>query len=383
MRKNQKIAAKRTAQKRLHRQAYLPQKKTFLSHVQELRRCFFWLIFAIGLGTAGAYAIQDQLIRWLVQPAGNQHFIYTTPGGGIDFQLMLCLSAGIALSVPFIIYHITRYLQPLLADPSLRKVRGVIFASGCLAGIGISFAYFIGLPPAMHFLLQSFADEKITALLTIQSYLSFVVLYLLGAAFLLQLPLVLLIINRFHPIPPRTLLRQQRWWIVGALIAGAVISPTADIGNQLLLSGPIILMYEVSIALVWLNRPREKARPPQLLELLDQDQKRQAERQATLHKALAWQRQKRFAQQPNLRPVIKSAASSLPARPAVSTPSAHTPPAGTAGPIPSAPQSSPSGPITSSQRAPRRGRYIQDFTRRPIMTVRSASSIAPALDSRM
>lgn len=273
--------AKRRSQRTLPKQ---PAKISLSAHVQELRRRFFYIAFAVGLFGALAFAASEALTRWLLAPTHGQQFIFTTPGGGFDFQLKLCLYAGIAASIPVIVYQVFMYIHPVIQNETKRFLGCATFVSSLLAAAGIGFGYFIGLPAAMKFLLTSFSSEQIQALITIQSYMNFVLVYLLGAALLFQLPLVLLLINRIRPLNPRTLFRQQRWVILDAFAAGAIVSPTPDIQNQLMLSGPIIMMYEASVLIIWVMRRRGR-HPRKILELRKKDAELRAERQAKFEQA--------------------------------------------------------------------------------------------------
>jgi sec-independent protein translocase protein TatC len=130
--------------------------------------------------------------------------------------------------------------------------------SSTLAIGGVLFAYFVSLPAALHF-LTGFNMDHIQAMLTADSYLSFVVTYLLGAALLFQIPLLLLIINTMTPLKPSKLMKQQRFVVVGAFILGAIISPTPDMMNQTFLALPIIVMFQLGVVMVWVqNRSRDR-----------------------------------------------------------------------------------------------------------------------------
>lgn len=265
-----------------------PEKIPFSAHLRELRRRFFVIaLLAIVFGGV-AYTLQKPLTALLLKPAGDQQFIYTTPGGGFDFLFKLCLYTGIAASIPIIVYQLLRYLQPLAKRQTMRFIVWCTLISSCLALTGIVFGYIFGLPAAMHFLLQGFSSEQIKALISIQSYMSFVMLYLLGSALLFQLPLILITLNRITPLRPKTLMKHQRWVIVGAFVAGAIISPSPDIRNQLMLSGPIILMYQISILLIWaINRKGRRSK--KVIALLQKDAETQATRLANFVKAQeAW-----------------------------------------------------------------------------------------------
>jgi sec-independent protein translocase protein TatC len=266
------------------------EKIPFIAHIQELRKRLFYVVVSICIFGGIAALFQTELTKILLKPSGGQQFIFTTPGGGFDFVFKLILYAGIAGSIPVIVYQFIKYMQPLTNDATQRFVVRVSLWSSLLAIAGICFGYSVGLPAAMHFLLQGFSTEQIKALITIQSYMSFVMIYLLGTALLFQLPLLLIVINKFKRLKPRTLLKQQRWVILGSAIAGAIISPTPDIRNMLMLSGPIVLTYELSIVLIWLINRRHK-RPKKVIELLRKDAEVQAERLAKFEEARAMWRE--------------------------------------------------------------------------------------------
>ncbi len=229
------------------------QKQPFIEHIHELRRRLLFVLVALVAGMAVAYNFHEPLTRILLAPAEGQKFIYTSPGGGFDFLFRICLYGGLLASIPVAIYQLLRYLQPLIHSNALRFVRWGACASVFLAGVGIVFGYTVGLPAALHFLLHGFSDDQITPLITIQSYLSFVLLYLLAASLLFQIPLLLMLANRIRPLRVTTLLRHERWVIVLCFIVSAVISPTPDAENLLLLSLPMIAMYQVGVGLVWLS----------------------------------------------------------------------------------------------------------------------------------
>lgn len=305
MKKTKNKPARSHSQRLLRKQHEAPQKVAFIAHVHELRKRFFYIAVAVGLGAGFAYTIQETLTRWLLKPSGDQQFIYTTPGGGFDFQFKLCLYTGIAIAIPVVIFNIFKYIHPLLKNESKRFMGWLMFCSSVLALMGIGFGYFFGLPAAMHFLLQSFSSARIEALISIQSYMSFIMVYLLGSALLFQIPLILLLINRIKPLQPKKLLVNQRWFIIAAFVLGAIISPTPDIRNQLVLTGPIIVMYELSVIMIWLIN-RKHRRPRKVVELLNKDSETQEERLASFEKARnEWRKTVQAAHPAPPRPVSK------------------------------------------------------------------------------
>jgi sec-independent protein translocase protein TatC len=168
------------------------------------------------------------------------------------------------------VYHLYRYVQPLMGQQLRRSVLFYTGLSTALAVAGLCFAYFVSLPSALHF-LTGMNLANIQAMLTVDSYLTFVTTYLLGAALLFQVPLLLLVINTITPLKPSKLMKVQRYVIVVAFLIAAIISPTPDVVNQALLAIPIIVMYEIGVIFVWLQnraRARKEQPTPELLRPL-------------------------------------------------------------------------------------------------------------------
>ncbi len=233
------------------------QDPTFLEHVYELRGRVFWVIATVIAASCVAYPFNELLLNVLTAPLGNEQLYYLTPVGGLSFIIKLCSYVGIFIALPVIVYHLYQYLEPLMG-----KLRKSVFYytvfSALLAIIGMLFAYFVFLPGALHF-LTGFDVGHIQAMLTVDSYLTFVITYLLGAAVLFQIPLIMSIINTIRPIPPKKLLGGERYVILAAFVIAAVLSPTPDIMNQLLFALPIIVMYQVGIFMVWLQQRKTTA----------------------------------------------------------------------------------------------------------------------------
>lgn len=231
---------------------------TFLDHVHELRRRVFWVVAVVLVASSAAYPFLDSILSMLTAPLGGQQLYYLTPVGGLSFSIKICVYIGLLAAVPFIMYHLYRYLEPLMGKQLRKSALFYVGLSTTFAVAGVLFAYFISLPGALHF-LTGMDLKNIQAMLTVDSYLTFVMTYLLGAALLFQIPLLLLITNTMTPLKPGKLMKMQRYVIVAAFIVAAIISPTPDLMNQIIFAIPIIFMYELGVVLVWLqNKSRAK-----------------------------------------------------------------------------------------------------------------------------
>jgi sec-independent protein translocase protein TatC len=293
--------AKRAKTRNRSQQTHKPeaQKLPFIEHLYELRKRLFYVAVSVGVFSLGAYCIERTVIAWLLKPAGGQHFIYTSPIGGLDFLFRVCLYIGIAVSIPVIVYQFLRYIEPLLRHSSMRFITLGSLASGVLALAGITFGYSVGLPAALHFLLHQFVTKQIQPLITIQSYMAFVTVYMFGSALLFQIPLILIFINRIKPLNPKKLIsmKYQRWVILGSFVGGGIMNPNPNLLDQVVVVGPLIVMYEVGVAIIWFGQRRHR-KPSFVTELLEHDSELQALRKERFEAARqALQRQQEVALQ--------------------------------------------------------------------------------------
>jgi sec-independent protein translocase protein TatC len=183
-------------------------RQPFLAHIQELRLRLTWSALTLLAGTVIGYLLRDQLLLLLVAPLG-QTLYYTSPGGGFSLIVQLCLGFGIVVAVPVLIFHLIRFLAPVLPNYSTKFLFIVLFSSCFLVSLGVVFAYTISLPAALYF-LSEFSNEHVKALISTDTYMSFVTIYLAGFALLFQLPLILLIVNNITPLQPKKLLAHTR-----------------------------------------------------------------------------------------------------------------------------------------------------------------------------
>lgn len=229
----------------------------FMDHIRELQWRLAIVALAFLVTGAAVYPFFDKIVALLLKPLGNNlSLVYLTPGGAFNFAVQVCIYAAMIGALPVALYHIYRFVMPAVEKTTLRGVLGYSLSSLLLAAIGVAFSYFLALPAAIQF-LTSFDLKNISPMLTVESYLSFVMTYLLAGALLFQLPLFMTIINRIKPMTPRMLMSGQRHVILWSVVFAAVISPTPDAVNQLLLAVPIIVMYQVGIVIILLKNRKQ------------------------------------------------------------------------------------------------------------------------------
>ncbi len=229
------------------------QKKPFISHIQELRTKLTWSVLVLVVGSVIGYLLRDSILKILLSPL-NQPLYYTSPAGGFSFTFSLSLFFGFIVSLPFFTFQILAFVEPAIPVKARFSALTTLLSSCLLMILGMLFAYFVSLPAALHF-LSKFGSGEVRSLISTSEYLSFVARYLIGFGILFELPLIMVFINKIHRLEIKKLLGFEKWIILISFAIAAILTPTPDIVNQIIMAVPIILLYQVSVLIVWfINR---------------------------------------------------------------------------------------------------------------------------------
>lgn len=231
------------------------KQMTFWEHLGELRRRIFAALSALVLGMAVAFIyrvwIYDLLIMPLhrAAPAVNLTFLAVQEPWLIYFRL--AFFGGLVLASPFVLWQAWAFVAPALKPSEKRAVLPVLPVVLGLFAAGVLFVYFVLLPVSIAFLLN-FAHESAQPMLTQERYFGFVTALCLAGGLLFELPAVLAVLGWLRLVTARWLWQRTGWALVVLMTLAAVITPTGDAFNMLVLTAPLIALYLVGVLLVWL-----------------------------------------------------------------------------------------------------------------------------------
>lgn len=227
-------------------------------HFNELRVRLFRSVIAIVVMTIFSAIFTGTIITYLAGPYDGD-LIILTPTGSVVMYFRVALMAGAIFSVPYVTYQLFMFILPGLTRDEKRWVYMAIPATTLFFMIGVAFAWFVMVPNALYF-LQTFQDDVFTDQWTAQEYFSFLtaVLFWIGVAF--EMPIVFFVLGRLGVVNHRQLIEQWRLAVVIITIAAALITPTVDPFNMLLVMAPLLVLYALSIVLVvFAGRQRKKS----------------------------------------------------------------------------------------------------------------------------
>jgi len=222
--------------------------KPILEHLEDLRWCVLRSLLWIGLGTAVTFRYAKEILGWLIQPVGR--VVFLSPVEPFLAYLKVSVIAGISAASPLVAWEVWRFLAPALFRRQRTPIFPLVPLSIGLFFIGGWFCWKFLLPVGLKFLL-SFGSETIVPMITVSSYLSFAGWLMIGCGLAFQMPIVIVGLARAKIVNPVMLLQQWRIAVVVILVLAAVITPTPDIANQLLLAIPMMGLYLISVALAF------------------------------------------------------------------------------------------------------------------------------------
>jgi sec-independent protein translocase protein TatC len=226
-------------------------KIPFTSHLEELRHRLVVSVAAIGVGFALAYGFKEKLFEILCRPLiqalqSGERLIFTGLTEAFFTYLMVAFIAGLLLAAPVIIYQFWMFIAPGLYKKERRALLPAVILSTFFFVGGSLFGYFLVFPVGFKFLL-GFASETIRPLPTMKEYLDFAVKMLLAFGLAFELPIVLTLMARLGIVTADSLKKMRRYSIVLAFFLGAILTPGPDVISQLMMSVPLVVLYELSI----------------------------------------------------------------------------------------------------------------------------------------
>jgi sec-independent protein translocase protein TatC len=223
-------------------------RMSIMGHLEELRGRVVKMVLAVAVTTALCLVFTTQIMELLLQPAGGLKPIFLKPTEMFLTYMRVGLIAGVGLASPVIVYQIMRFLAPGLEPREKKWLVSLVPATAFFFIAGVSFSYFFMLPFGLQYLL-TFGSAVAVPMWAIGEYISFVTTLLLWVGVAFETPLVIFFLAKLHIVDAKKLSSYRKYAIVGAFIAAAIITPTPDPFNQVMVAVPIILLYELGIIL--------------------------------------------------------------------------------------------------------------------------------------
>ena len=245
-------------------QEELRGQMSFLDHLEELRKRIINSLIAIGVAFAACWWLADALFRMVSRPitkAGVTSLVFSTPTEGFNLELKLAVMAAIFLAAPFILGQVWLFISPGLYKHERRYALPFIFFSSLLFVLGGLFGYFVAFPFALQFLIEWEKNMGATVLINASEYFDLFIMVELGLAVIFEIPAVIFVLSRIGLVSGPFLLRNTRYAILVSAVVAAVITPTTDIPNMMMMMIPMIGLYLLGVVVAYVFGKTRRKEP--------------------------------------------------------------------------------------------------------------------------
>ncbi|MFD1184656.1 twin-arginine translocase subunit TatC [Pontibacter rugosus] len=250
-----------------------PKELSFVDHLEELR----WhliragasiFVFATIAFLAKSFVFHDIILApsrtdfWsyrvmceVGQYFGTDALCFTEMGftiqsrqmsGQFAMHLLVSVILGLACAFPYAFWEIWRFVKPGLYPQERKNSEGAVFFVSILFLMGLLFGYYIVSPISINFLAGYQVDPTIINEFDLSSYISTLTTLCLACAFMFEMPVIVFFLTKAGLVSPETMKLYRRHALIIILVVGAIITPP-DVISQILISMPLMLLYEVSI----------------------------------------------------------------------------------------------------------------------------------------
>ena len=235
----------------------LSQPTTVNDHIREL--LLRLLVSAIAMAIAGTivFFFYAPILAFISSPLGAPLY-YNNPAGSFSFVMKICLTGALIVTIPILTYNLIMFVRPAFEKVlSMKRILITTGLSTLLAVSGAVFAFYCILPGTLKF-FSDFQVSGLKALISADSYLSFITNLIIMFVLVFQIPLLIVFIDHIKPLKPITLIKKGKWVVVGSLILTIIQPFTYDLLTSLLIALPIIGLYYMSIVMVVMQHARAK-----------------------------------------------------------------------------------------------------------------------------
>ena len=236
---------------------------SFFSHLEELRKRILWSVLAIGIGFIPTFVYAGWIIKFISRPLSRlkTELVFLSPTEAFWVNMKVGMIAGLGLALPVVLYQVWAFVSPGLHRHERRYALPFIIVGTLLFAIGVTFALLVIIPFAINFLVGFGESQGIRAMLSVASYVDFVLKFSLAFGLVFELPLAITLASWMGLVTPKFLAKNRKYAVLINAIAAAVLTPTPDAFNMLLMLGPLCLLYELGIisARIFGRRPKAPA----------------------------------------------------------------------------------------------------------------------------
>ena len=231
-------------------------RMSFMEHLEELRSRILKSLAGVGVAFAFSILFTNQLWRLVSQPVDaalrelglHQNLVFTAPMEAFNtVWVKLPMLAAVFLASPWVLYQVWAFIAPGLYESERRWATPFVLSTAGLFVAGGLFSYFIAFRYGLTFLLGVGRDLNIQPMVAVSEYFDLFINVTLGIGVVFELPVLLFLLTLLHIVSPAFLMSNSRYAVLALTLIAAVISPTQDVINLMVLLVPMCALYFVGV----------------------------------------------------------------------------------------------------------------------------------------
>ncbi|NLT74171.1 MAG: twin-arginine translocase subunit TatC [Chloroflexi bacterium] len=234
---------------------YTDRELSIMEHLLELRTRLMWAVIALVIGTAIGTIFTERVLGLLTIPLGDNVPQAIAPTEAILVYFRIALILGVTIAMPVIVYEIILFLLPGLLPSERKYLTMLVPGAGVSFAAGVAFAVFVMMPGMVQF-MQGFLTSIVENNWTLQNYINFVTFVMFWMGILFEMPLVIFFLAKLGVVSVAQLSKARRWAAMASALVAAIVTPTHDPVNMLVLMVPLVVLYEIGILLARFAKPK-------------------------------------------------------------------------------------------------------------------------------
>lgn len=231
-------------------------KMSFLDHLDELRRRIVYAVISVFVGFVVAFFFINEIFNFIMRPLQQLlppggTLIYTDPTEAFLLYIKIALIAGLILASPAVMLQVWLFVAPGLYSHEKKWAIPFVVMSSFFFVLGAAFSHYIVFPLTWRFFV-GFTSDILTFMPRIEPAFSIYLRLLLAFGLVFQMPTLVLFLARMGVISARFLLRNFKYAVLIMVVVSAVITPDGGGVSLVAMTGPMILLYGLSIGLAWM-----------------------------------------------------------------------------------------------------------------------------------
>jgi sec-independent protein translocase protein TatC len=224
-------------------------KMSFFEHLAELRTRIVWSLIPSAVGLGVALYFTPVVMKFIQRPMTKMDtkLVFTQPTEAFWTFMKVAMIMGLFIAMPIILWNVWAFISPGLHKHEKKYAAPFILIGSLMFLLGGAFAMLVIVPYASNFLVNFGQDQGLQAMISVASYTDFVLKFTLAFGLVFELPVVITMLSMIGVVTPQFLSKNRKYAILLSFVVAAVLTPTPDVVNQLLMAGPLCLLYELGI----------------------------------------------------------------------------------------------------------------------------------------